>query len=238
MATENYYYVNKTRFIPLIEQVASFIFFIRPRRFGKSLLLSVLHSYYDINNADRFEELFGGQWIYEHPTQWRARFLILRFNFSAVSADPDKMENSFEKHCGDRFMDFAGRYERFFHPDFRQELMECQTATDRLSYINTKASILGLSLYLIIDEYDNFTNTILATYGTKAYEKATHGEGFFHFFFNIIKGATTGSEQALKRMFDTGVSPITLDDVTSGFNICSRADVDTLFANSMMLLII
>lgn len=79
LATENYYYVNKTRFIPLIEQVASFIFFIRPRRFGKSLLLSVLHSYYDINNADRFEELFGGQWIYEHPTQWRARFLILRF---------------------------------------------------------------------------------------------------------------------------------------------------------------
>lgn len=229
LSTENYYYVDKTHFIPLIEKAASFFFLIRPRRFGKSLTLSMLESYYDINNADRFEALFGQRWIYEHPTENRAKFMILRFNFSAVSADIDKMESSFEKHCRDRFIDFADRYEHFFDPGFRQELMERNTAADLLSYVNMKASFLHLDLYLIIDEYDNFTNTILSTYGTTAYAKATHGEGFFRFFFNVIKAATTGSDQALKRMFITGVSPITLDDVTSGFNIGSNLSADCRF---------
>lgn len=229
LSTENYYYVDKTHFIPLIEKAASFFFLIRPRRFGKSLMLSVLESYYDINNANRFEELFGTRWIYQHPTDLRAKFLILRFNFSAVSANPDRMESSFESHCNDRFIDFVDRYEHLFAPGFRQELMERPTADARLSYINIKAGLLRLDLYLIIDEYDNFTNTILSTYGTDAYRKATHGEGFFRFFFNVIKAATTGSEQALKRMFITGVSPITLDDVTSGFNIGSNKSADSRF---------
>ena len=229
LALENYYYVDKTHFIPLIEKAASFFFLIRPRRFGKSLTLSMLESYYDINNANRFEELFGERWIYQHPTALRAKFLILRFNFSAVSSNIDRMLDSFEEHCKDRFIDFADRYEHLFAPGFRQELMERETAASGLSYINTKASFLKLNLYLIIDEYDNFTNTILSTYGTEAYQKATHGEGFFRFFFNVIKAATTGSEQALKRMFITGVSPITLDDVTSGFNIGSNFTTDPQF---------
>ena len=228
LALENYYYVDKTHFIPLIEKAASFFFLIRPRRFGKSLTLSMLESYYDINNANRFEELFGERWIYQHPTALRAKFLILRFNFSAVSSNIDRMLDSFEEHCKDRFIDFADRYEHLF-----QELMERETAASGLSYINTKASFLKLSLYLIIDEYDNFTNTILSTYGTEAYQKATHGEGFFRFFFNVIKAATTGSEQALKRMFITGVSPITLDDVTSGFNIGTNITTSPLF-NSLV----
>ena len=233
LALENYYYVDKTHFIPLIEKAASFFFLIRPRRFGKSLTLSMLESYYDINNANRFEELFGERWIYQHPTALRAKFLILRFNFSAVSSNIDRMLDSFEEHCKDRFIDFADRYEHLFAPGFRQELMERETAASGLSYINTKASFLKLSLYLIIDEYDNFTNTILSTYGTEAYQKATHGEGFFRFFFNVIKAATTGSEQALKRMFITGVSPITLDDVTSGFNIGTNITTSPLF-NSLV----
>ena len=229
LALENYYYVDKTHFIPLIEKAASFFFLIRPRRFGKSLTLSMLESYYDINNANRFEELFGERWIYQHPTALRAKFLILRFNFSAVSSNIDRMLDSFEEHCKDRFIDFADRYEHLFAPGFRQELMERETAASGLSYINTKASFLKLNLYLIIDEYDNFTNTILSTYGTETYQKSTHGEGFFRFFFNVIKAATTGSEQALKRMFITGVSPITLDDVTSGFNIGSNFTTDPQF---------
>lgn len=229
LATENYYYVDKTHFIPLIEKAASFFFLIRPRRFGKSLTLSMLESYYDINNANRFEELYGERWIYQHPTALRAKFLILRFNFSAVDANPERMLISFEKHCKDRFLDFTNRYEHLFGPGFRQELMACDTAADGLSHINTQAGTMKLNLYLIIDEYDNFTNTILSTYGTTAYQKATHGEGFFRFFFNVIKAATTGSEQALKRMFITGVSPITLDDVTSGFNIGSNFSTDPQF---------
>ncbi|NDV65705.1 hypothetical protein D0T60_10680 [Bacteroides sp. 224] len=231
MARDNYYYVDKTHFIPLIEQAASYFFLIRPRRFGKSLLLNMLDSYYDINNAERFEELFGERWIYQNPTNLRAKFLILRFNFSAVDSRPEHLEASFEKHCAERFLEFTDRYERFFHPEFREELIERGNATAKLQYINGRASNLGLRIYLIIDEYDNFTNSILANIGKKAYQDATHGDGFFRFFFNVIKVMTTGSGMALERMFITGVSPITLDDVTSGFNIGTNFTTDAQFNN-------
>ena len=113
LTRDNCYYVDKTHFIPLIEQEARYLFLIRPRRFGKTLLINMLAAYYDINNANRFEELFGERWIYQHPTALRAKFLILRFNFSAVSSNIDRMLDSFEEHCKDRFIDFADRYE---HP--------------------------------------------------------------------------------------------------------------------------
>lgn len=229
ITNENCYYVDKTHFIPRIEQTASFFFLIRPRRFGKSLTLSMLESYYDINNVDRFEELYGERWIYQHPTRLRAKFLILRFNFSAISANPDRMEASFEEYCHRQYIDFLDRYEHLFYAGFREELLGFKTADSRLGFLNNKASLLKLDLYLIIDEYDNFTNTLLSTYGTDAYAKATHGESFYRLFFNVIKAATTGSEQALKRMFITGVSPITLDDVTSGFNIGSNLSTDFRF---------
>ena len=219
LARENYYYVDKTHFIPLIEQEASYLFLIRPRRFGKTLLINMLAAYYDINNADRFEELFGEQWIYEHPTSLRAKFMILRFNFSAVNSTPGRLEESFEEHCTGRLVEFADKYEHLFQPGFRQELMSRTTASTRLDYINSTASRLRLRIYLLIDEYDNFTNTILSTFGKDEYRKATHGEGFFRYFFNVLKFLTSGNDMALERMFITGVSPITLDDVTSGFNI-------------------
>ncbi|NDV60790.1 hypothetical protein D0T85_22120, partial [Bacteroides sp. 519] len=219
ISLQDYYYVDKTRFIPLVEQSVSYFFLIRPRRFGKSLWLNVLDAYYDINNEDRFEELFGERWIYNHPTKLRAKFLILRFNFSGVDSQPENMLRTFESHCHEQFVEFVGRYRRFFHSDFEEELMKRQTAADRLQYLNMQASQLSLRIYLIIDEYDNFTNSILANIGKKAYKDATHGEGFYRYFFNILKLVTTGNGMALERMFITGVSPVTLDDVTSGFNI-------------------
>ena len=231
LTRDNYYYVDKTRFIPLIEQAASFFFLIRPRRFGKTLLINMLDAYYDINNADRFEELFGERWIYNHPTSLRAKFMILRFNFSAVDATPGRLEESFEEHCTNCFLAFLDRYERFFEPGFREELMQRGNASGRMQYLDNRASNLGLRLYLIIDEYDNFTNTILSTYGTEAYHKATHGEGFFRYFFNVIKVMTSANGRALERMFITGVSPITLDDVTSGFNIGSNFTTSKTFNN-------
>ncbi|NDV65706.1 hypothetical protein D0T60_10685 [Bacteroides sp. 224] len=231
MARDNYYYVDKTHFIPLIEQAASYFFLIRPRRFGKSLLLNMLDSYYDINNAERFEELFGERWIYQNPTNLRAKFMVLRFNFSAVDSYPERLEASFEEHCTERFVEFANRYEHLFQADFREELIKRASATARLQYINGRASELGLRIYLIIDEYDNFTNSILANIGKKAYQDATHGDGFFRFFFNVIKVMTTGSGMALERMFITGVSPITLDDVTSGFNIGTNFTTSPRFNN-------
>lgn len=231
ISLQDYYYIDKTRFIPLIEQSVSYFFLIRPRRFGKSLLLNVLDAYYDINNEDRFEALFGERWIYNNPTKLRAKFLILRFNFSGVDPQPENMHRTFESHCHERFVEFIGRYERFFHPNFEKELMERKTAADRLQYLNTQATRLGLRIYLIIDEYDNFTNSILANVGKNAYKEATHGEGFYRYFFNVLKLMTTGNGMALERMFITGVSPVTLDDVTSGFNIGTNYTTAPQFNN-------
>lgn len=229
LVRDNCYYVDKTHYIPKIEQAARFFFLIRPRRFGKSLLLNVLDSYYNINNADRFEHLFGERWIYQHPTDLRAKFLVLRFNFSMVDSNPENIRSSFERHCNMRFLEFCNRYEQFFRPGFREALDKLPQAADKLEYLNTQASEQGLRLYLIIDEYDNFTNAILANFGKEAYREATHGEGFFRYFFNVLKGLTTGNSMALERMFITGVSPITLDDVTSGFNIGSNFTIDERF---------
>ena len=172
---------------------------------------------------------FGERWIYEHPTALRAKFMILRFNFSAVNSTPGRLEESFEEHCTGRLVEFADKYEHLFQPGFRQELMSRTTASTRLDYINSTASRLRLRIYLIIDEYDNFTNTILSTFGKDEYRKATHGEGFFRYFFNVLKFLTSGNGMALERMFITGVSPITLDDVTSGFNIGTNITTSPLF---------
>ena len=229
LSIENYYYVDKTRFVSLIEKAASFLFFIRPRRFGKSLLLSMLESYYDINNADRFEELYGNRYIFNHETKLRAKFLILRFDFSAIDSYPDRLEGSFESYCRGQFELFTDKYERFFAPDFREKLQAQPTSARCLGYITDSASLLGLNIYLLIDEYDNFTNTLLSTYGTEAYHKATHGDSFYRHFFAVIKAATGGSDKALKRMFITGVSPISMDDVTSGFNIGTNISQDARF---------
>ncbi|NDV58485.1 ATP-binding protein [Bacteroides sp. 519] len=231
ISLRNYYYVDKTHFIPQIERSVSYFFLIRPRRFGKSLLLNMLDAYYDINNEseDRFKALFGERWIFQNPTDLRAKFLILRFNFSGVDTQPENMQRTFESHCAFQFKEFADRYERFFGNEFRKTLTELPTATDKLQYVNTESTRLGLRIYLIIDEYDNFTNSILANIGTKAYKDATHGEGFYRYFFNVLKLITTGNGMALERMFITGVSPVTLDDVTSGFNIGTNYTTATWF---------
>lgn len=84
----NCYYVDKTMFLPAVEEVGDYLFLIHPRRFGKSLLLSVMESYYDVYFKDRFEELFKGTWIYDHPTGERGKYLVLGFNFSAVDPNP------------------------------------------------------------------------------------------------------------------------------------------------------
>ncbi|MEG1565075.1 MAG: AAA family ATPase, partial [Bacteroides sp.] len=204
-------------------------FLMRPRRFGKSLLLSMLESYYDINNAERFEELFGERYIFTHETSLRAKFLIMRFDFSMIDSYPTRLESSFEEYCRRQFLVFINKYEHLFKPGFREGVNAQKTADGCLSYINDEASFLGLNIYLIIDEYDNFTNTLLATYGTDVYRDATHGDSFYRHFFAVIKGATGGSGRALKRMFITGVSPITLDDVTSGFNIGTNISANTEF---------
>lgn len=225
---ENYYYVDKTRYIPLIEQAAPYFFLIRPRRFGKSLLINMLTWYYDINRKDSFKEVFAGCDIVDKPTSMQGQFLILSFNFSDVNPQPDKVLESFEQHCFFRFQAFADSYGHLFEPGFNDELMGQPSADARFSCLVLRATQLGLPIYLFIDEYDNFTNAILAREGEDRYRALTHSDGFFRYFFNKIKAGATG-DGAIQRMFITGVSPVTMDDVTSGFNIGSNMSSDSRF---------
>jgi hypothetical protein len=224
LVQQNCYYVDKTTFLPLVEEAGNYLFFIRPRRFGKSLFLSVMEAYYDVFYKERFEEFFQGTWIYDHATDERGRYLVLSLNFSVVEPYPDKMETSFHNHIQDAAVDFIHRYSDQLSANrdmdyFTEKIKYSRSATDILSTLLLLCKGARQKLYVIIDEYDNFANTLLSTVGEEAYRDLTHGPGFFRSFFNALKKGTGGTGAPISRSFITGVSPITMDDVTSGYNI-------------------
>ena len=208
----NQYYVDKTMYIPKLEEEADSLFFIRPRRFGKSLLLSMMCAYYDINQSDRFEELFGKLWIGSHPTPYRGKFQVLFLDFSKIGGDIKDLKENFNNYCNIRLDNFIERYKRAYRPEIVEKIKSAPTAVDKLNMIDTEAKDANMQLYLIIDEYDNFTNVVLNEHGEKVYWALTHARGFYREIFKMFKGMFT-------RIFMTGVSPVTLDDLTSGFNI-------------------
>jgi len=230
---ENYYYVDKTRFIPQFEETGKFLFLIRPRRFGKSSLLTVLESYYDISRKNEYDLLFNGTFIKEHPTPEKNTYLMLKFNFSQVSPDPDEVESSFHGHARNSFFFFGKKYREFLDDDYFKMMDEHEKAHQKLEFLLRYVGYKGLKVYVLIDEYDNFTNTILSTAGQEKYHELTHGAGFFRFFFNILKGAGDQVDSGIGRMFITGVSPVTLDDVTSGFNIGRNISLHPAFGEIM-----
>jgi len=229
ISKENYYYVDKTRFLETVEAAPPFLFLIRPRRFGKSLWLNTMMTYYDVQEAPNFYTLFGETYIGQHPTEEKNSYLILNFNFSGVNPDLDKVESSFEEHCSKSFASFNKRYRSLFDDDYLRLYPENHPAESKIEYIARYCQEKNLSIYLFIDEYDNFTNTILSQHGERKYADITHGNGFFRLFFNKIKLATTDKNASLKKIFITGVSPITLDDITSGFNIAKNITTDAQF---------
>ena len=208
----NQYYVDKTMYIPKLEEEADSLFFIRPRRFGKSLLLSMMCAYYDINQSDRFEELFGKLWIGSHPTPYRGKFQVLFLDFSKIGGDIKDLKENFNNYCNIRLDNFIERYKRAYRPEIVEKIKSAPTAVDKLNMIDTEAKDANMQLYLIIDEYDNFTNVVLNEHGEKVYWALTHAKGFYREIFKVFKGMFT-------RIFMTGVSPVPLDDLTSGFNI-------------------
>ena len=208
----NQYYVDKTMYIPKLEEEADSLFFIRPRRFGKSLLLSMMCAYYDISQSDRFEELFGKLWIGSHPTPYRGKFQVLFLDFSKIGGDIKDLKENFNNYCNIRLDNFIERYKRAYRPEIVEKIKSAPTAVDKLNMIDTEAKDANMQLYLIIDEYDNFTNVVLNEHGEKVYWALTHAKGFYREIFKVFKGMFT-------RIFMTGVSPVTLDDLTSGFNI-------------------
>ncbi len=221
----NLYYVDKTRFIRNIEKKGKFLFFIRPRRFGKSLFLSMLEYYYDIYRKDQFDFLFNGADIHQNPTKEKNKYLVLSFNFSAVAPDKSHLEEFFLQHILDSIRYFINKYEKYLDIDIKDAQKKFESSKGASALMGTFLNYFRgkeFKLYVIIDEYDNFANTILSDSGEAEYRAITHGEGFLRSFFNVIKAGTTGSDTPISRLFMTGVSPIALDDVTSGFNIAGN----------------
>ena len=221
---DNCYYVDKTRFIEKVEKANKYFFFIRPRRFGKSLTMSMLHHYYDINAADKFERLYGDLYIGKHPTPNHNKYLILYLNFAVVNADLGNYRSALDAHCNTRFNSFCDTYASLLSSGFKDELNRKNGCVEQLDYIYNECDRVGLKIYLFIDEYDHFTNHILSDAARlEEYKGETHGTGYLRTFFDTIKSGTYSS---IERVFITGVSPVILDDLTSGFNIGTNYSLD------------
>ena len=215
---EGYYYVDKTEYLAQMEARDSFIFFVRPRRFGKSLFISMMESYYDLNRKKDFKKLFGDLWIGKHPTENANRFMTLKLDFSKVGGTGEALERAFEQHISDALESFVLDYPSCYDADFVKEF-KGRSVDSRFASVVYGARRKGLPLYLIIDEYDNFTNQMIRSAGVTDYREITHGAGFYRNWFKKFKGA-------FDRIFMTGVSPVTMDDLTSGFNIATNLTLD------------
>ena len=227
---KNGWFIDRTAKIRDLEATA-YAVFLRPRRFGKSLVVSMLRAYYDVLFADRFNEFFGGTEIGANPTEERGKYLVLRFDFSAVAKDPARVEDSFNAYASLCCDAFARDYPQKLPDGLAERILKAPDACAKLNEITVGLAHTGTKLYVLIDEYDNFTNTILAESGQNAYDELCHGGGFFKQFFTNLKTATSDTDAPVTRLFVTGVSPVTMDDVTSGFNIGTNISLDPQFAD-------
>ena len=208
---QNLYYVDKTLFIPELEKQPRNLFFIRPRRFGKSIFLSMLYSYYDCTQSHKFQSLFGNLWIGQHPTPLQGKYQVLFLDFSQITGNIDKLETKFNSYLSINLDAFVRQYSEYYQAEM-EEILAQEDFEEKMELIFKAAKAHQYHLYLIIDEYDNFTNVILNERGENVYHAITHADGFYRDVFKKFKGN-------FERIFMMGVSPVTLDDVTSGFNI-------------------
>lgn len=208
---QNLYYVDKTMFIPELEKQPRNLFFIRPRRFGKSIFLSMLYSYYDCTQSHKFQSLFGNLWIGQHPTPLQGKYQVLFLDFSQITGNIDKLETKFNSYLSINLDAFVRQYSEYYQAEM-EEILAQGDFEEKMELIFKAAKAHQYHLYLIIDEYDNFTNVILNERGENVYHAITHADGFYRDVFKKFKGN-------FERIFMMGVSPVTLDDVTSGFNI-------------------
>ena len=230
MRDRGFYYVDKTDYIPRLEAYNAPVF-LRPRRFGKSLLVSTLAHYYDRTLAHRFEDLFGGTYIGSHPTPEHNRYMIIRYDFSAmVMADNmEGLEQNFNiLNRGP--VEIMVTHNRDLFGDFQFSTRE--NAAQMLEEALTYAREHGLPpVYILIDEYDNFTNQLLTSYNDPLYEKVTTADSFLRTFFKVIKAGI--GEGSIRTCFCTGVLPVTMDDLTSGYNIAEILTLHPDFINML-----
>ena len=230
MRDRGFYYVDKTDYIPRLEAYKAPVF-LRPRRFGKSLLVSTLAHYYDRTLTHRFEDLFGGTYIGSHPTPEHNRYMIIRYDFSAmVMADNmEGLEQNFNiLNRGP--VEIMVTHNRDLFGDFQFSTRE--NATQMLEEVLAYARAHDLPpVYILIDEYDNFTNQLLTSYNDPLYEKVTTADSFLRTFFKVIKKGI--GEGSIRTCFCTGVLPVTMDDLTSGYNIAEILTLHPDFINML-----
>ncbi|WP_020396956.1 AAA family ATPase [Thiolinea disciformis] len=219
--TEHYLYLDRTAHIPLLEETGKQLVFLRPRRFGKSLLLSTLAHYYDIKTADQFETLFGDLAVGRNPTPEHNCYLILRWDFSNVLAQgsAEQIKQNLFDHINVRIQGFINQYREQL-PDVQINLLR-DNALSSFEQLATVVQEHGHQLYLLIDEYDNFANEVLVrdAHNTRPYRELLEGEGILKGLFKIIKASA--AEGKIARVFITGVSPLVLADMTSGYNVAT-----------------
>ena len=223
---ENKYMVDKTKYLELMEKAGHFLLLIRPRRFGKSLFLSMMESYYDIESKDSFDHLFGDTYAGSHPTPEHNEYQVLRLDFSKPSGTKDTLEENVNGYLDLLYGDFVTRYAKYYPDNYVEEYKQQKSTSDRVNYVHQKFETYNIKSYLIIDEYDNFTNNVLNQHGEAVYHAMTHAEGFYRDLFKKFKGSFT-------RILMMGVSPVTMDDVTSGYNIATALTLEKQF-NEML----
>ena len=220
-------WVDKTRFLHPLE-AERYVVLIRPRRFGKTSWVSVLDHYYDRAKAASFDAVFAGTDIGRCPTAHPSRYVVLRLNFSAFKNALETLEEYFEEYCQLRLRAALERNPDLFPEAALRRILAPDAISGQLNELFSHAADHDVPLYVLVDEYDNFANTVLAHHGEAAYQSLTHGGGFYRSFFATLK-AGTEEDGGIERLFLTGVSPVTLDDVTSGFNIGSNISLKLKF---------
>jgi hypothetical protein len=220
--TGGYFYVDRTACIPQLESMGEQLLFLRPRRFGKSLWLSTLENYYDLKKAAEFDRLFGTLAIGQQPTPLHNQYFVLRWDFSTVKphGDMDELEQALHSYLNSRIENFAVYYENELP---RAIKIEDGNALSSFQSLLTAVQMTPHKLYLLIDEYDNFANEIMmgaAGTNQQRYASLLRGEGVLKTVFKNIKAAASGG--GLDRVFITGVSPVVMSDMTSGYNVAEN----------------
>ena len=213
----NYFFIDKTKFIEKLEDLNErYVIFLRPRRFGKSLFVAMLEAYYDKFYKNDFKVLFGDTYIGLHTTPLANRYHIIRFDFSGI--DINNVEESFRKYLLTRLKLFIRKYQLDVEIEDNPFIL--------LNNIFAHAEENSLELMILIDEYDNFANKLFLREKREYLDLVSEKTASFKQFFTVLKTATTGNDSPIKKMFITGVTPMTLFDVTSGFNIGSNVSLD------------
>ena len=218
--------VDKTMYLERMERAGNFLFLIRPRRFGKSLFLSMMESYYDIEAKGDFDTLFGDTYVGSHPTPERNAYQVLSLDFSIAGGNIDELQANVNGYLDVIYGSFVSKYAKYYPEDYVRKYEEQKSTSDRMNYVHNAFKRYNVKSYLIVDEYDNFTNNVLNKHGEAVYHAMTHAEGFYRELFKRFKPSFT-------RILMMGVSPVTMDDVTSGYNIATALTLEKQF-NEML----